>query len=89
MTAIKSINFLNLFKTIIYFIFSLKLSKLVFLEIRTRGNSYFFAPFFTLPSCVVTASLYPASFTAFIFSSLRSEERRVGKECRSRWSPYH
>ncbi len=24
---------------------------------------------------------------AIIFS--RSEERRVGKECRSRWSPYH
>src|SRR5256885_16821554 len=24
-------------------------------------------------------------FTGF----LRSEERRVGKECRSRWSPYH
>src|ERR1051326_7473988 len=23
------------------------------------------------------------------FGSLRSEERRVGKECRSRWSPYH
>src|SRR3712207_3288424 len=22
-------------------------------------------------------------------SSPRSEERRVGKECRSRWSPYH
>ena len=22
-------------------------------------------------------------------SLLRSEERRVGKECRSRWSPYH
>ena len=21
--------------------------------------------------------------------SARSEERRVGKECRSRWSPYH
>ena len=21
--------------------------------------------------------------------STRSEERRVGKECRSRWSPYH
>ena len=27
-------------------------------------------------------SLYLAYFT-------RSEERRVGKECRSRWSPYH
>src|SRR3712207_9231677 len=24
-----------------------------------------------------------------IRSTLRSEERRVGKECRSRWSPYH
>src|SRR2546430_7067997 len=23
------------------------------------------------------------------FQSARSEERRVGKECRSRWSPYH
>src|SRR5256885_10681800 len=22
-------------------------------------------------------------------SAVRSEERRVGKECRSRWSPYH
>ena len=22
-------------------------------------------------------------------SPTRSEERRVGKECRSRWSPYH
>ena len=24
-----------------------------------------------------------------IFFAMRSEERRVGKECRSRWSPYH
>ena len=23
------------------------------------------------------------------YSTVRSEERRVGKECRSRWSPYH
>ena len=23
------------------------------------------------------------------WQNLRSEERRVGKECRSRWSPYH
>ena len=22
-------------------------------------------------------------------AAVRSEERRVGKECRSRWSPYH
>src|ERR1035437_1991620 len=24
-----------------------------------------------------------------VFPCVRSEERRVGKECRSRWSPYH
>ena len=24
-----------------------------------------------------------------LFALIRSEERRVGKECRSRWSPYH
>ena len=24
-----------------------------------------------------------------IEKNVRSEERRVGKECRSRWSPYH
>ena len=24
-----------------------------------------------------------------IARGMRSEERRVGKECRSRWSPYH
>ena len=27
--------------------------------------------------------------TAEIRPAERSEERRVGKECRSRWSPYH
>ena len=26
---------------------------------------------------------------AILAVSMRSEERRVGKECRSRWSPYH
>src|SRR2546426_8658723 len=30
-----------------------------------------------------------ALFSLFLSSGLRSEERRVGKECRSRWSPYH
>ena len=29
------------------------------------------------------------SFYRSIMMTLRSEERRVGKECRSRWSPYH
>ena len=30
-------------------------------------------------------------FEKFVYNTAlrRSEERRVGKECRSRWSPYH
>ena len=28
-------------------------------------------------------------FYAAMAAGARSEERRVGKECRSRWSPYH
>ena len=27
--------------------------------------------------------------SAYAKGDVRSEERRVGKECRSRWSPYH
>src|SRR2546422_10863196 len=34
------------------------------------------------PGGLVTAGLA-------IYDTMRSEERRVGKECRSRWSPYH
>src|SRR5258708_4037380 len=32
-----------------------------------------------------------AAWRRFLFQAClnRSEERRVGKECRSRWSPYH
>ena len=30
-----------------------------------------------------------AIITELSEEALRSEERRVGKECRSRWSPYH
>src|ERR1039458_9617697 len=33
--------------------------------------------------------LIPYSITFEPIADLRSEERRVGKECRSRWSPYH
>ena len=30
-----------------------------------------------------------SAFEEEINGDFRSEERRVGKECRSRWSPYH
>ena len=39
--------------------------------------------------CVMTM-IYSLMDRNLIFAQdTRSEERRVGKECRSRWSPYH
>src|SRR5688572_13354823 len=43
-------------------------------------------------SSLIRAGLMPAlrgGLMAGAGSGWRSEERRVGKECRSRWSPYH
>src|SRR5260221_2362734 len=37
-----------------------------------------------LPTCVTSWTR-----SARAAAASRSEERRVGKECRSRWSPYH
>ena len=37
----------------------------------------------------VVATLLVCLGTFVTYRFLRSEERRVGKECRSRWSPYH
>src|SRR2546430_7594821 len=37
----------------------------------------------------VETSRWPLTPSPEPSSAARSEERRVGKECRSRWSPYH
>ena len=39
-------------------------------------------------TCELDLSI-PGFSKQMIECSSRSEERRVGKECRSRWSPYH
>ena len=42
--------------------------------------------------CQIFDALSPdrqETFKTLPASVIRSEERRVGKECRSRWSPYH
>ena len=41
----------------------------------------------TARSCLLNAE-YKSAYDNQLRTS-RSEERRVGKECRSRWSPYH
>ena len=37
----------------------------------------------------ITTTKFDASVDIDVRLGVRSEERRVGKECRSRWSPYH
>ena len=44
-------------------------------------------PWVKADDIVVAFHIFP--FLVFLIAEIRSEERRVGKECRSRWSPYH
>ena len=74
------------------------------LDKRTKNNYRFIMTFnsslillemFGILQPSSTAMLHNASTIAIGLHSMtsllpkRSEERRVGKECRSRWSPYH
>ena len=38
---------------------------------------------------LVAIEFVPKAYISIYVGNSRSEERRVGKECRSRWSPYH
>ena len=40
-------------------------------------------------SVLMAATMVMSGISIPVNASQRSEERRVGKECRSRWSPYH
>ena len=42
-----------------------------------------------LPNAMFRVELENGHNVLAHISGKRSEERRVGKECRSRWSPYH
>ena len=51
---------------------------------------------FILGMCALIGTIYVVgedqeeqNRTKAQLNAMRSEERRVGKECRSRWSPYH
>src|ERR1039458_9950174 len=61
-------------------------------EIVRRRRWQFLLPFFCGWVLVWGVSwLIPSTYRSgtLILIEQRSEERRVGKECRSRWSPYH
>ena len=42
-----------------------------------------------IASIIFTSKKFYNRVSLFFVFTTRSEERRVGKECRSRWSPYH
>ena len=42
-----------------------------------------------VPAFAASEPVAPQNEPTAATESVRSEERRVGKECRSRWSPYH
>ncbi len=47
------------------------------------------AIFFSSLDSVVDSTVEDSWVCVLCSEEERSEERRVGKECRSRWSPYH
>src|SRR3712207_9028895 len=55
--------------------------------VAARSLMYLFLVGALVAGAALAADLSPAVDHARI--ALRSEERRVGKECRSRWSPNH
>jgi len=70
------------------------------IEIQVRNFNSWYGSFQALtdinldiPKNRVTAFIGPSGCGKSTFlrwiNRMRSEERRVGKECRSRWSPYH
>ena len=56
--------------------------------VRINGDNYIS---FSFPSRGERFKKEVNNMRSWIFQTknIRSEERRVGKECRSRWSPYH
>ena len=59
-----------------------------FRDVQSEVNRLFDS-FFGRPTAVVTGTGSRVWMPALDMYETRSEERRVGKECRSRWSPYH
>ena len=54
-------------------------------QFARQHKVYWIVPFVLILALVIVLVVTSQAAAPFI----RSEERRVGKECRSRWSPYH
>ena len=55
-----------------------------------KGMLFYSVAFVSTVLFLLVLNFFRSPFRRFPYDSEgRSEERRVGKECRSRWSPYH
>src|SRR5256885_16450530 len=71
-------------------ILAIKISLLLVLHISEMPDWYGYILAHPWKNCQELFSLKAKAYPCLSLQSLlRSEERRVGKECRSRWSPYH
>ena len=62
-----------------------KEKRLVDQYMRVHGYQYCIES----PASEVDLMIIGDAYRIIFVTACRSEERRVGKECRSRWSPYH
>ena len=63
--------------------------KMVYNDLENMLNEYNWDNGFEIPKEILADPRCDLALALEIFYLSRSEERRVGKECRSRWSPYH
>ena len=56
---------------------------------KNKMKKILFINFITMATFNMAHPVTPSLINALSMPTYRSEERRVGKECRSRWSPYH
>ena len=59
------------------------------MKIKGKVKAAMFYPIAVLVVAVVIMGILLVFVIPKFKDVFRSEERRVGKECRSRWSPYH
>src|SRR2546426_10755738 len=55
----------------------------------TMADSNTFLDTLSFVDTTTTVNTLTGPPSSVVIKDTRSEERRVGKECRSRWSPYH
>src|SRR5260370_17981234 len=76
-------NIITIFMAIELMLNAVNLSFIAFANYLGKLSGHVFVFF------VMVVAAAEAAVGLAIIIAIRSEERRVGKECRSRWSPYH